>query len=171
MALPPLIFAALAAVFYIGVMREDPEALPSTLEGKPAPALMVTQLGENAPFTDADLRSGKVVLVNFWASWCVPCRIEHAVLSDLAAEGLTIYGIAYKDKATDSLKFLAELGNPFAALAADETGRTGIEWGVYGVPETYVVAEDGTIVLRHAGPLTQQIVAEKLRPAMENAAR
>lgn len=170
MVLPPLIFGALAMMFYIGVSRDDPDALPSTRAGQPAPPVALVQLGEGQPFTDATLREGGVKLVNYWASWCAPCRAEHPILEALAEEGVTIYGINYKDEPAKALRFLSELGNPYVALGADPAGRTAIEWGVYGVPETYVIDAAGTIVMRHAGPLTDRIIAEKLRPAIEAAA-
>jgi len=116
MILPPVIFAAIAAMFVLGMNREDPNALPSTLEGRQAPAVQVAPLADLPVFADADLRDGKVKLVNFWASWCVPCRAEHPNLSKLQAEGVTIYGVNYKDKPEAALGFLKDLGNPFAAI-------------------------------------------------------
>ncbi|SPH17586.1 Thiol:disulfide interchange protein CycY [Defluviimonas aquaemixtae] len=170
MILPPLIFAGLAAVFVLGMQREDPDALPSALEGRQAPAVVVTQLGDLPVFADADLRDGTVKLVNFWASWCGPCRVEHPTLEKLADEGVTIYGVNYKDKPEAARRFLDELGNPFAAIGADESGRMGIDWGLYGVPETYVIDGDGNIVLRFPGPVTERVLASDIRPAMEKAA-
>ncbi|TCO70942.1 DsbE family thiol:disulfide interchange protein [Rhodovulum euryhalinum] len=169
MFLPPLIFIGLAALFFVGVSRDDPNALPSTLIGKTAPALALEPL-EGAIFGDADLREGGVTLVNFWASWCGPCRDEHPVLEALADEGVTIYGVNYKDKPENAIRFLGQLGNPYAAIAADPSGRTAIEWGVYGVPETFVVDGQGRVVLRHPGPLSPAIIEETLRPAIEKAA-
>ncbi|TCP42377.1 DsbE family thiol:disulfide interchange protein [Rhodovulum marinum] len=168
MFLPPLIFLGLAALFFIGVSRDDPNALPSTLIGKPAPVLAVEPL-EGVTFGDADLREGGVTLVNFWASWCGPCRDEHPVLETLAEDGVTIYGVNYKDKPANAMRFLDQLGNPYAAIAADPAGRAAIEWGVYGVPETFVVDGKGQVVLRHPGPLTPEVVAKTLRPAIEAA--
>lgn len=169
MVLPPLIFVGLAALFFIGVGRDDPNALPSTLIGRPAPPLALEPL-QGALFGDADLREGGVTLVNYWASWCGPCRDEHPVLEALAGEGVTIYGVNYKDQPQNALRFLDQLGNPYAAIAADPAGRAAIEWGVYGVPETFVVDGAGNVVLRHPGPLTPQIVETVLRPAMARAA-
>lgn len=170
MFVPPLIFIALAALFFVGVSREDPNALPSTMIGKDAPALALAPFDQEPGFDDATLRDGQVKLVNYWASWCAPCRQEHPVLEALAAEGITIYGINYKDQTVKARRFLDDLGNPYAAIGADPTGRTAIEWGVYGVPETYVVNGAGQIVLRHPGPLTPEIVEKTLRPALEQAA-
>ncbi|WP_420555516.1 DsbE family thiol:disulfide interchange protein [Roseovarius sp.] len=169
MVLPPVIFAALAAVFYIGMQREDPDALPSAIEGKPAPAVVLTALEGKTPFDDADLRSGGVKLVNYWASWCAPCRVEHPHLTALAEEGITIYGVNYKDQPGNALKFLNELGDPYTAIGADETGRMALDWGLYGVPETYVIDGEGRVVLRFPGPITQRVMDSQIRPAIERA--
>ena len=169
MVLPPVIFLGLAALFYFGMQRDDPDGLPSALVGKQAPAVAVTPLGDGEPFSDADLRDGTVKLVNYWASWCGPCRAEHPNLELLASEGITIYGANYKDKPAQALKFLEELGNPYAAIGADESGRMALNWGVYGVPETYVIDGDGNIILRFAGPITQRALEATIRPAIEAA--
>ena len=170
MILPPVTFAGLAVLFIWGMGREDPDALPSALEGRQAPAVVVTQLGELPVFADADLRDGEVKLVNFWASWCAPCRVEHPNLEKLAGEGVTIYGVNYKDKPEAARRFLNELGNPYAAIGADESGRMGIDWGLYGVPETFVIDGDGNIVLRFAGPVTERVLQSDILPAMKEAA-
>lgn len=168
--LPPVIFAGLAAVFYFGMVRDDPEAVPSAIVGNIVPSLRLAPLGDFKPFTDADLRNGGVKLVNFWASWCAPCRAEHPALERLAAEGVPIFGINYKDAEEDALAFLEELGSPYAGLGTDAKGRTALDWGFYGLPETYVIDGDGTVVLRFAGPITERSLAERIRPAMEDAA-
>jgi cytochrome c biogenesis protein CcmG/thiol:disulfide interchange protein DsbE len=167
--LPPAIFALLAGLFAAGMLREDPDALPSAREGQPAPPVVLTELGEGAPFTDADLRAPGVKLVNYWASWCAPCRIEHPILMEVAAEGVPVYGINYKDDPAKALAFLAELGNPYAAMGADAQGRVALDWGVYGVPETYVIDGEGRVRLRFAGPVTREIYESRIRPAIEAA--
>lgn len=169
MAMPPLLFAALAAMFFFGMQREDPDALPSVQVGREVPPMTLTQLGPEPPFTSADLTAPGVKLVNYWASWCAPCRVEHPNLEALANEGIPIYGINYKDDPAKALAFLKELGNPYAGLGADYTGRTAIDWGVYGVPETYVIDGQGKVVTRLAGPVTERSLASKIRPAIESA--
>ncbi|WP_149780122.1 DsbE family thiol:disulfide interchange protein [Roseovarius litoreus] len=169
MILPPVLFAGLAALFFFGMQRENPDALPSALEGRPAPAVQVTQLADKNPFKDSDLRDGGVKLVNYWASWCAPCRVEHPHLETLADQGITIYGVNYKDKPDNALKFLEELGDPYAALGADANGRMALDWGLYGVPETYVIDGKGQIVLRFAGPITEKVLESTILPAIEEA--
>ncbi len=168
--LPPVIFAALAGMFYAGMNRDDPDALPSAIEGRAAPPVALEALGSVQPFTDAALRDGEVKLVNFWASWCAPCRAEHPNLEALADEGIPIYGINYKDDPEKALNFLRELGDPFEMKGADPQGRTALDWGLYGVPETYVLDGDGTVILRFAGPITQRSLEGKIRPALAEAA-
>ena len=169
MILPPVVFAAFVAMAVVGMMREDPDALPSALVDQPAPPVAVTAFDDKPVFGDADLRDGQVKLLNFWASWCAPCRVEHPTLEALAEEGVVIHGVNYKDDPAKALAFLQELGDPFATIGADESGRMALEWGLYGVPETFVIDGDGRIVLRFAGPITSRVLTETLRPAMEKA--
>jgi len=166
---PPLLFAGLAALFYIGMNREDPDALPSARAGQPAPSVDLVPLGERPLLTDAVLDEGGAKLVNFWASWCGPCRAEHPLLMDLAEQGVPIHGINYKDEEGNALRFLAELGTPYETNGADRSGRTGLEWGLYGVPETYVIDAQGRIVLRYAGPLTPEVMESRILPALSEA--
>lgn len=167
MILPPALFLGLAALFYTGMQREDPDALPSVRVGQVVPPLQVTQLGDLPPFSADDLARDGVKIVNFWASWCAPCRAEHPNLTALAEEGIPLYGINYKDDPAKALAFLEELGNPYAGVAADANGRTGIEWGLYGVPETFVIDGNGIVRLRFAGPVTKEVVETRIRPAIE----
>ncbi len=169
--LPPVAFAALAATFWLGMRQQDPDALPSMLVGKEAPQVALTPLGDGAPFTDATLRDGKVKIVNFWASWCEPCRAEAANLGAMAAKGVTIYGVNYKDKPDDALKFLAGVGDPYAAIGADPAGQMAINWGVYGVPETFVIDGKGKVVLRLPGPIVGDVLATTVQPALDRAAQ
>ncbi len=170
MILPPLLFAGLAAMFLWGMGRDNPQALPSMLVGREAAPVLLEPLGAGQPFTDADLRDGRVKIVNFWASWCAPCRVEHPNLVRLQAEGVTILGVNYKDKPEAALRFLAELGDPFAALGADASGRMGIDWGLYGVPESFVIDGKGKVILRFPGPITERVLASDIRPALAKAA-
>lgn len=159
--IPPLGFAALAAVFYFGLGGDD--QLPSAFVGREAPALSLTDMPDLPPIDAAMLADGEVKLVNFWASWCAPCRVEHPNFTALAAEGVPIYGVNYKDRTNDALGFLAELGNPYRGTGADRDGRNALEWGVYGVPETFVVDGEGKVLFRFAGPVTQQVINNQLR--------
>ncbi len=168
MILPPLVFAGLALAFWMGLQNGDP-ALPSTMEGRTAPEVSVTQLGSGPPPSQADLTGPGVKLVNFWASWCAPCRVEHPMLAKLASDGVAIIGINYKDKPENALGFLAELGDPYAKIGAD-SGRMALNWGVYGVPETFVIDGNGKVVLRWAGPITEAVLERTIRPAMAKAA-
>ncbi len=169
MVAPPLVFAAFVGLAAVGMFRDDPEALPSARAGEQAPAVVLTDLGGKPMFDDASLRDGEVKLVNYWASWCAPCRVEHPNLDLLREEGVTIYGVNYKDNPEKAIGFLEELGDPYAALGADPEGRMALDWGVYGVPETYVVDGEGVILLRVAGPVTQRVMDQTLRPAIEAA--
>jgi cytochrome c biogenesis protein CcmG/thiol:disulfide interchange protein DsbE len=169
MLAPPVIFAGFVIMAAVGMFRDDPDALPSARKGQPAPAVVLQPMQGKTLFDDAALRDGQIKLVNYWASWCAPCRVEHPNLEALAAEGIPIYGINYKDKAANALRFLEELGDPYTAIGADENGRMALDWGVYGVPETYVIDGDGTILLRFAGPVTQRVISETIRPLLDGS--
>jgi cytochrome c biogenesis protein CcmG/thiol:disulfide interchange protein DsbE len=161
--LPALIFAGLALLFVVRLFSGDPSRIPSALIGRPAPAFALAPLaglhagGRPVPgLSQADLQ-GRTTIVNVWASWCAPCRQEHPVLMDLARDpGVRVVGINYKDNPENARRFLGALGNPFAAVGVDPNGRTAIDWGVYGVPETFIVGPDGTIRYKHVGPLTPE---------------
>jgi cytochrome c biogenesis protein CcmG, thiol:disulfide interchange protein DsbE len=131
------------------------------------PALELASLGEKVEPSAADLMASNIKIVNFWASWSVPCRLEHPHLVDLAAEGLPIIGVNYKDAPENALKFLSDLGDPYAVIGADPKGRNAFFWGVYGIPETFLVDEKGEVLLRHAGPITQDVLDTKIRPLVE----
>ena len=168
MFLPLIVVAGLLVASYVKLGSGE-QALPSTMEGRVAPEVSVVPLGSGPVVTQADLAAPGVKLVNFWASWCQPCRVEHPMLEQLAAEGVVIYGINYKDKPEAALGLLAELGNPYTRIGAD-SGRMALNWGVYGVPETYVIDGKGVVVLRWAGPITEDVLAKTIRPAMAKAA-
>lgn len=168
--LPPVLFVGLATMFLVGMNRDNADDPRPTETGKMAPAIVLTQLGEKPSFSDADLRVPGAKLVNFFASWCTPCRAEHPLLTRLAAEGVTVYGVNYKDKPDDALGFLAELGDPYTAIGADQ-GAMAQSWGVYGLPETFVIDGDGRIALRFSGPISLQELERTIRPALAKAAK
>jgi cytochrome c biogenesis protein CcmG/thiol:disulfide interchange protein DsbE len=161
---PLVIFAVLVGFLYRGLSL-DPKLVPSPLIGKPAPEFSLPLLEDpNARLSTADLK-GKVSLLNVWATWCYACRAEHETLVALGRSGrVTIYGLDYKDKRPDALRWLSQLGNPYEAVAFDEDGRVGIDWGVYGAPETFVIDKQGVIRLKHIGPLDASIVNEEILP-------
>ncbi len=167
-AVPLIIVALLFTGAYFGLKNKD-DSLPSAREGGSVPALTLTAFGAAEPFTVDELADGEVVLVNFWASWCGPCRAEHPQLLAMAEEGIEIYGVNYKDTPANAQGFLDELGDPYDRLAADPTGRTGLDWGLYGVPETFIIDGNGTVVKRFAGPITKDILETTIRPAIEQA--
>ncbi len=158
------IFAVLVAFLFRGLSL-DPKLVPSPLVGKPMPAFTLTRLDNpNATISDADLK-GKVSLLNIWATWCASCRAEHDVLLQLAETGeVAIYGLNYKDNRADAQRWLRQLGDPYEANAFDEDGRVGIDWGVYGAPETFVIDSQGIIRHKHIGPLTTEVVKTQLLP-------
>lgn len=173
--LPLLAFSILALIGAVALYStlsgsRDPTQLPSVLVDKPAPPTNLSKLAQNnssvqSSVTLASFR-GEPLLVNFFASWCSPCRAEAPAL-EMLSKRISILGIAYKDRNEDTLQFLKQFGNPFQAIGVDQDGRTGIEWGVYGVPETYLVSADGVVILRHAGPLTRSIIDNTIIPALE----
>ncbi|ABV93594.1 putative thioredoxin [Dinoroseobacter shibae DFL 12 = DSM 16493] len=149
-------------------LRDDapPPPEPGARAGRPAPPLTLGPLRDQPFLTYADLTVPGPKLVNWWASWCAPCRAEHPSLMALAAEGVPIHGITHRDTEADSLGFLAELGSPFAKLGADTTLATYRDWNLTGLPETYVLNGEGRVVLRHAGPVLSNIVRDYIRPAL-----
>ena len=169
MMIPVVVFAALAGLFAAGMFLGQGDELPSALIGKPAPVVEVAQIEGLTLLSDEMLRDGEVKIVNFWASWCAPCRVEHPNLMALATEGVPIYGINYKDFAPNARAFLDELENPYVAVGADASGFYAIDWGVYGVPETFLLDGEGNILLRMANPVTERELANRLRPALEAA--
>lgn len=168
--LPALLFAAVAVAFAVG-LGLDPRRVPSPLIDKPAPGFALAPLLDDRPgLATADLR-GQVALVNVFASWCIPCRAEHPLLMRLAeTEGVTVFGINYKDKPEDARAWLAELGNPYRRIGIDRDGKAGIDWGVYGVPESFVVDARGRIRFKWVGPMAPHILEEKILPILREVA-
>lgn len=177
---PLIIFGALAVIFGVGLFSGDKSTVPSALIGRTAPAITLAPLerlqrdGQPVPaFGNADLAKGRATLVNVWASWCAPCRVEHPVLmglseTDAVKQGkVALVGMNYKDEAENARRFLGALGNPFSAVGVDRGGRAAIEWGVYGVPETFVIGPDGRILEKHVGPIDQQAAAKLLQRALK----
>jgi cytochrome c biogenesis protein CcmG/thiol:disulfide interchange protein DsbE len=168
--LPLVLFALLVALFYFRLGVGDPSRIPSALLNKPVPdfSLPAIEGGSGSGLAKADLSRG-IHLVNVWASWCGPCRVEHPILMRLAGDQrFDVVGINYKDVPENAARFLGALGNPFAKIGADRDGKVGIDWGVYGVPETFVV-KDGIIVHKFIGPLSEDGLASDLMPAIEKA--
>lgn len=158
---PLIVLAALAVLFAGYALKHDPRVQPAALVGKPVPAVVLPDLDTGEGVAVRETPSGPR-LINFFASWCAPCRVEHPQLMALKARGVTVVGVAYKDEPARSQAFLAELGDPFAVKLADRDGRAGIEFGVTGVPETFLVGADGVILAKHSGPLTDADIQKML---------
>jgi cytochrome c biogenesis protein CcmG/thiol:disulfide interchange protein DsbE len=171
-AVPVAGFLILAIVLFHSLFGRPPDLLPSALIDKPAPEINLAAMDDATPgFTRADLAAGHVTVVNFFASWCVPCRMESAQLMALSKmPGITLYGIDYEERQPGAGRtFLDEEGNPFSRIVADTHGTTGINWGVYGVPETYVVDGKGVVRFKLVGQLTAKAMSEQLLPEIEKA--
>jgi cytochrome c biogenesis protein CcmG/thiol:disulfide interchange protein DsbE len=174
--LPLVVFLALAALFFIRLFAGDPTRLPSALIGRPVPETTLPAVpglmrdGAAVPgITSGDFK-GAVTLVNVWASWCAPCHDEAPLLMQLAQDTrIRIVGINYKDQPDNARRFIGRYGNPFVAAGADTNGRASIEWGVYGVPETFLVGRDGRIAFKLVGPITTENIAGQIKPAIEKA--
>ena len=176
--IPLIVFLALAALFMYRLGAGDPSRIPSALIGRPAPSTNLPPIpglerdGRPVPGLDSAAFNGEVTVLNVWASWCVPCHDEAPLLLKLAADRrIRVVGINYKDEADNARRFLGRHGNPFAANGIDRNGRAAIEWGVYGVPETFVVGRDGRIAFKLIGPITPDNLDKALQPAIEKALR
>jgi cytochrome c biogenesis protein CcmG/thiol:disulfide interchange protein DsbE len=176
MALPLVAFAALAAIFWFRLGNSDPSRIPSALIGHPAPQTALPPLpglaeaGAPVPGLDPAVFKGKVSIVNVWASWCVPCHDEAPLLTQLGRDKrLQIVGINYKDAPDNARRFLGRYGNPYGIVGVDANGRAAIEWGVYGVPETFIVGRQGTIVYKMVGPVTPENIDSVLRVEIDKA--
>jgi cytochrome c biogenesis protein CcmG/thiol:disulfide interchange protein DsbE len=167
---PAVIFGVIAGYFLWGLDPErDPRFIPSVMIDQPVPEFALAAIeGMDGPgLKTADLTDGQVTLVNFFASWCVPCRIEHPFLIELVKrDGVRLVGINYKNKAEEARAWLAQLGNPYAQIGADVSGRVGIEWGVYGLPETFIVDKQGRIRYRRVGPIDAYTLEREIRPLL-----
>lgn len=171
---PLLGFSLLCIILAVALYGRDPQEVPSVLINQPVLDFKLVGVRgrekNEDQFTISDLKMGQVTLVNYWASWCGPCQVEHPLLMKLAEEnGVTVHGINYKDTPAAANGFLKKLGDPYRLVGQDQNGRTAIDWGVYGVPETFVVDGQGVIRLKHIGPLTEYDVKNKILPAIEKA--
>ena len=160
-ALPLVALLALGGLFYFFALRHDPKYQPQTLVGREVPDLTLPSLKEGTPVSLRQAAAEGPMVVNFFASWCAPCEIEHPILMGMKGSGARVVGIAYKDAPPNTQAFLTRLGNPFTSALVDRDGRAGVEFGVTGVPETYVIGRDGKVLAKHTGPLTEA-EAEKL---------
>jgi cytochrome c biogenesis protein CcmG, thiol:disulfide interchange protein DsbE len=165
--IPVTIFIAVAMLFGWGLTR-DPREIPSNLIGKPVPQFNLPAVkGRTLGLSSANL-GGEVSLVNVFASWCAECRLEHPLIMQLKSQGVvTIHGLNYKDRPDDAERWLNKLGDPYTRTGADINGRVGIDWGVYGVPETFVISKDGRIAYKHIGPLSADVLEKKIIPLIE----
>lgn len=167
--IPLLVFLLIGIALAVGLTL-NPREIPSALIGKPVPEFSLAPVqGRDLGLSSADLKTGPPSVVNVFASWCVPCRVEHPLLMELQRDNLApIHGLNYKDDPADVAKWLDQLGDPFTRTGADRNGRVGIDWGVYGVPETFVVDGEGRIRCKHVGPLTAWDMDNKIKPLLQD---
>lgn len=166
--LPLVAFLALGGLLWRGLAL-DPSALPSALLGRPLPEFDLPELGAEASLTRMDV-VGETALLNVWATWCYSCRVEHPFLLKLAEQGVPIFGLNYKDESGPAQQWLSQLGNPYRRVIEDREGRLGLDLGVYGAPETYVIAADGTVQYRHVGVLNEAVWSTTLAPLFSGGA-
>jgi cytochrome c biogenesis protein CcmG, thiol:disulfide interchange protein DsbE len=173
--LPLVVVLILGAFFFFRLFAGDASRIPSALIGKSAPSIDLAGLGDAPGLTDADLRKGHVSIINVFGSWCLPCHAEHETLmalaadASLAAKGVVLYGVAQRDEPENLRRFLGAKGDPYAKVGLDQNGRVSIDWGVYGVPETFIVKGDGTIAYKFIGPMDAQSLASVVRPEIDKA--
>lgn len=173
--LPLLIVVALGGLFFARLFAGDASRIPSALIGESAPPLDLKGLDGAPGLVDADLRRGRVSIVNVFGSWCLPCHAEQETLmalaadKDLAAKGVALYGVAQKDDPENLRRFLGAKGDPYAKIGLDPNGRAGIDWGVYGVPETFIVKGDGTVAYKYIGPIDAETLASVIKPQIDKA--
>lgn len=172
--LPVALFVVLIGVLAVLTLKtqdgRDPSLIPSALLGKPAPEIILPAVAETIPggFAGADLR-GRVTMVNVFASWCVPCLAEHPLITRIAEDGVPVYAINHRDTVPDASKWLKKHGNPFTAIGFDPEGRASVEWGVTGVPETYIINAEGLVTFKHAGPITAKVLKDTILPKLREA--
>ena len=169
--LPLIAFVLLAALLFVGVRMnsgKDNSAIPSPLIGKPAPALTLPELPLPESRIAVDALRGRPYVLNVWGSWCVSCRVEHPVITEPDKSGALVVGYNYKDTPEDASRWLAQFGNPFALVVQDADGQAALDWGIYGAPETFVVDAEGIVRFKHIGPLTPDIVQDRIRPLLED---
>jgi cytochrome c biogenesis protein CcmG/thiol:disulfide interchange protein DsbE len=165
--LPLALFAGILAFLGVG-LGLNPREVPSPLIGKPAPAFTLSRLDDASQQVSRDDLLGKVWMLNVWASWCGPCRDEHPLVNDIARRQLVpVYGLNYKDARPAAASWLANLGNPYRATLVDADGRVGIDYGVYGVPETFIIDRQGIVRFKHTGPLTPDVIRSKIEPLLK----
>lgn len=162
---PLVAVLALLVLFVLG-LRQDPRALPSALVGRPAPAFSAPVLAAPEQVLSSASLQGQPWVLNVWASWCVACREEHGPLLELAGRRVALYGLNYKDKPEAARAWLSNAGDPYRHSMADPDGRIGMDFGVYGVPETFVIDRHGVVRYRHAGPLTREVLERELLPLL-----
>ncbi len=166
----PLVIFLVVAGFFLAGLRLDSSLVPSALIGKQAPAFELPRLNSDDDSFNPERMLGQPWVLNVWASWCVACRDEHQLLVDLATLGIPIVGLNYKDELKDARRWLRDWGNPYVATAVDYEGNAAIDWGVYGVPETFVIDSSGVIVYKHIGPITNQTAREEILPLFQEPA-
>ncbi|MCH1413289.1 MAG: DsbE family thiol:disulfide interchange protein [Rhodobacteraceae bacterium] len=167
--LPPLIFLGLAFLFILGIKRENPNNLPSVFINKSAPSITETPLGSFNSVSLDEIKRPNIKLVNFWASWCPPCRAEHPKLLELSEQGVQIIGVNFNDKENNASLYLKESGNPFSSIAFDPSGKTAIDWGVTAPPETFILNSEGLVIFRFAGPLVGSDFKNRFEPVLKDA--
>jgi len=166
-ALPLVVFVLMAGLLGYG-LRLDPKKVPSPLIDKPAPAFSLSMLDSPSRQLSTEDMKGQVWVLNVWASWCISCRAEHVVITALANRNLVpVVGLNYKDEPVDAARWLEQFGNPYATSVMDQDGRVGIDWGVYGVPETFVIGADGMIKYKHIGPVTHESLEQTILPILK----
>jgi cytochrome c biogenesis protein CcmG/thiol:disulfide interchange protein DsbE len=170
--IPLLAFIALAFLLFVGVRMNsgrDTSAIPSPLIGKSAPALNLPELDMPQQSIHLQDLKGRAYVLNIWGSWCVSCRIEHPIITDMAKQGVTVVGYNYKDSAEDARAWLNQFGNPYSLIIQDEDGKAALDWGIYGAPETFIISAQGIVLYKHVGPLTTEIVQQEILPLLKDS--